>query len=515
MPARPVPGTTDAAAWTVAPLLDRVVAAHPERAALVDADSGATVDYAELGRAVERIAAWLHHDGVAPGERLATWAPNAPPVAAVTLAALRLGVAVTGLSPALTAAEAVAQVADAGATVIVTLPVLAEPALRTDARRVVVLGDVSPGAAGGRLVAFTDLLAAAGEAPRPAIDPDSPALLPYSSGTTGLPKGVVLPHRQVVTACHQTVDALGIAEHDVTLALAPWFHILGATAGLLAPLAAGATIVVIPRFDPARLVDLLETHRVTFLAVAPPIAAVLAAAPDITERLAALELLAIGGAPLPLAIHETLQERLPRCAVGQGWGMTETTGALCLPRRPAGTPPGTVGRPVAGTEVRAVDPATGTVLGAGRAGELQVRGPQTMAGYLDRPDETSATFTADGWLRTGDLGHVDAAGDVVISGRLKELIKVNALQVAPAEVEAVLAAHPGVADVAVVGRPDERTGETPVAHVVVADGAALEVDELAEWAAARLARHKRPSSYRVVASIPRNPSGKILRRLLS
>jgi acyl-CoA synthetase (AMP-forming)/AMP-acid ligase II len=169
---------------------------------------------------------------------------------------------------------------------------------------------------------------------------------------------------------------------------------------------------------------------------------------------------------------------------------------------------------VAGTQVRVADPDTGAVLGVGESGELHARGPQMMTGYLNRPADTAALWTADGWLRTGDLGHLEPDGAVVVDGRIKELIKVNGLQVAPAEVEAVLASHPAVADAAVSGRPCDRTGETPVAHVVTVAGASIDVEDLRTWVDQRLAPYKRPTVYRFVDAIPRNPSGKIQRRLL-
>jgi acyl-CoA synthetase (AMP-forming)/AMP-acid ligase II len=492
-------------------MLDRAAKAHPDRTAFVDAPSGASVTYAELTRRVDRLAAWLHADGFRSGDRLATWAGNLPPLGAVTLAALRLGGAVTGLSPTLTEPEAAGQIADAGVTTVVTIPNLVQTALGMGVRRVIVLGDTQGET---RAVPLAAVLATDAEAPTVDVDPDSVALLPYSSGTTGMPKGVMLSHRQVVTVCGQIAEAIAADERDTTLAVAPWFHIMGATAELLVPLSVGATVVAVPRFDPGALVDLLETHAVTYLIVPPPVAGFLATAPEITVRLRALRLIGVGGAPLPVAVHEALQRRLPSCAIGQGWGLTETSGALCVPRRPGGTRPGTVGRPLARTEVRAVDPENGGVLARGEEGELQARGPQMMAGYLGRPDETAALWTPDGWLHTGDLGYIEPDGSIVVSGRLKELIKVNALQVAPAEVEAVLLGHPAVADVAVAGRPDERTGETPVAYIVRADGELVGTSELEAWVSSRLAAYKQPTRYEFVGSIPRTPSGKILRRFL-
>jgi acyl-CoA synthetase (AMP-forming)/AMP-acid ligase II len=309
--------------------------------------------------------------------------------------------------------------------------------------------------------------------------------------------------------------ALGVTAADTTLAVAPWFHSLGLTAELLVPLSQGAAVVTLPRFEPAAFLDALERHRVTYLAVPPPVAAFLARSPDVAGRdLSALQLIGVGGAPLPAALQRALAERLPGCAIGQGWGLTETSGTLSVPRRGTGSRPGTVGRLVPNTDLRVVDTATGQDLGTGEDGELWVRGPQVMAGYLGRPEATAEMIDGDGWLRTGDLGRVEPDGSVVIVDRLKELIKVNAFQVAPAELEGLLLAHPSIADAAVVRRPDERTGEVPVALVVPRPGAEVDPEAIRDWLAPQVAPYKRPRAVHVVDHLPRTPSGKLLRRLL-
>ena len=323
----------------------------------------------------------------------------------------------------------------------------------------------------------------------------------------------MLTHRQLVTVGRQLVRALSVDDHDVTLAVAPWFHILGFTAELLVPLMAGATIVTTPRFDPDSFLALIDRYQVTYLAGPPPLASLLAYDPRVLDHdLSHLELIASGGAPLAPGTHEALVVRLAGCAVGEGWGLTETSGAICIPTRPAGTAPGTVGPLLPNTELRVVDPVSGAELGPGLDGELQVRGPQTMLGYLHRPVETAEMITAEGWVRTGDLGHVDHTGTVVVVDRLKDLIKVNAFQVAPAEVEAVLVQHPAIIDAAVVGRPDERRGEVPVAYIVT--DCQVDAGEITDWLAPRLAAYKQPADYYRVDQLPRTPSGKLLRRQL-
>jgi acyl-CoA synthetase (AMP-forming)/AMP-acid ligase II len=454
--------------------LPELITGHPpERIALVDGASGETIRYGELEKHVADMARNPELGGV-----VGLWAPNSPQWAMAALGAMAVGAAVTGIPPGVTEREADVQLADAGARLLIQDPRRAE-ALPG------VVRDAPPGL----------------------------ALLPYSSGTTGLPKGVMLTHRNLVAAARQVGIGLALRERDAMLAVVPFAHVMGFVVTLAAPLAAGATVVTMPRFDLAGVLGLVERHRVTVLAVPPPVIAVLAAHRLVDRHdLSSLELVVSGGAPLGAALQQAVARRLPHAVVGQGYGLTETAVGITMPDRRSGTLPGSVGRIMPSTELRVVDPAGGRDLGAGRRGELWARGPQVMAGYLGRPEATVEVLDKDGWLRTGDLGSIDAAGNVFVHDRLKELIKVNAHQVAPAELEALLLTHPDVADAAVVRRPDTRCGEVPVA-VVVPRGT-VDADALIRWASERTAPYKRLADVRVAERIPRTPAGKIMRRKL-
>jgi acyl-CoA synthetase (AMP-forming)/AMP-acid ligase II len=483
-----------------------------ERPALIDGATDSTVTYGTLASRVERVAAGLAGRGFGVGDVLALWAPNLPQWAGVALGAMAAGGTVTGVNPAYTERELRGQLADSGASVLVTVPSLVPAALSaassTGVRDVVVLGEAD-GA-----TPILELIEGGDPVPEVLPDPSAVALLPYSSGTTGLPKGVMLTHANLIASVRQVRSGLRMSERDTTLAVAPFFHIMGFVVSLAVPLASGATVVTMPRFDLERFFAAIQYHRVTILVVPPPIMAALARHPMADDYdLSSVELIVSGGAPLGADLQRVVAARLPHAVVGQAWGLTETTVGATMPDRKLGSEPGSVGRVMPNTELRVVEPDTGRDLGTGERGEMWVRGPQVMTGYLNRLDATDETIDADGWLRTGDLGYVDGDGNVFVVDRLKELIKVNAYQVAPAELEALLVTHPAVADAAVVGCPDEMRDEVPVAAVV--PRGELDGDELIAWVAERVAPHKRIRAVQLVDAIPKTPSGKVLRRLLS
>lgn len=358
------------------------------------------------------------------------------------------------------------------------------------------------------------LMGAPMRAQAPADPARSVAVMPYSSGTTALPKGVLLTHRNLVANVLQIQRTLGARPGDATLAFLPYFHIYGMSVLMNLHLATGGVQVTLPRFDLEAALRLIQEHRVRNLFVAPPVVLALAKHPLVDKfDLSSLAFVLSGAAPLGADLAAACAARIGP-AVAQGYGMTEMSPVSHF-TQPGQSRPGSSGTQVANTECRLVDPETGEDVAAGEAGELWVRGPQVMAGYHDNPAATAVTLTADGWLKTGDVAQIDANGYMFIVDRVKELIKVSGFQVAPAEIEAVLVTHPALADVAVIGVADEARGEVPKAFVVCAAGAPPpDLAELQRFLEGHVAAYKLIHALEHVEAIPKSPSGKILRRLL-
>jgi acyl-CoA synthetase (AMP-forming)/AMP-acid ligase II len=493
-------------------------ATYGQRAALIEAGTGRTISYAELPDLVERAAASLARLGIAKGDVCAIFAPNTPEYPIAFLAAARLGAVVTTASPLYTEADLKKQLGDSGARVLFTLSTLAptwQKALEGTAVEHVVTFDAPPTATGRHnLLPFAGLVGADGKPPLVAIDPGDVIALPYSSGTTGLPKGVMLTHRNLVANILQTHAADHFREgEDVTVAFLPFFHIYGLTVIALLGLWSGATLVVLPKFELEMYLALVERHRATLLHVVPPVVVALAKHPAVAGHdFSSVRKLFSGAAPLGADVTEQCMRRLG-CVLTQGYGLTETSPVThVMPENAARLKPGSIGLPVANTECRIVDPETAQDVTDGNAGEILVRGPQVMRGYFNRPEETRAALDADGWFRTGDIGRADVDGYFFIVDRLKELIKYKGLQVPPAELEAVLLSHPAVADAAVVPFADPECGEIPRAFVVRKGAATAE--ELMAFVAGQVASYKKVRRLEFIDAIPKSASGKILRRLL-
>jgi acyl-CoA synthetase (AMP-forming)/AMP-acid ligase II len=481
------------------------------RTALVDAISGRRMSYGALETTIERTSAGLAARGYGRGDVFGIFSPNTLEYPLAFHGVARLGGIVTTVNPLFTADELATQLRDCEARCLFTIPAFmdrARPAAaKAGVREIIVFGEA------GGAVPFADVVSAPGAVPFPTGSLDDVVALPYSSGTTGLPKGVMLTHRNLVANIAQGAAGRPMSEGAVVIAVLPFFHIYGLQVILNGGLREGATLVILPRFDLEAFLRAVQEHRATWAYVVPPIALVLAKHPAVEGYdLSSLRHVFSGAAPLSADLARAVTRRVG-CEMLQGYGMTETSPVTHINAGPsAERKPGSVGALAANTEGRIVDPASGRDLGPGEQGEIYVRGPQVMKGYLGRPDATAALIDPDGWLHTGDIGYVDEDGDFFVVDRLKELIKYKGCPVAPAELEALLLTHPAVADAAVIPSPDDEAGEVPKAFVVAR--AAVSPEELMAFVAERVAPTKRVRRVEMIDQIPKSPSGKILRRVL-
>jgi 4-coumarate--CoA ligase len=496
-----------------------------DRTALVDGTSGAEMTYRQLINRIDATAGWLASHGAGPGTTVGLFCPNVPAFAVVFHGVLRAGAAVTTVNALYTAEEVGGQLSDAGASWLFTVSPFLERAQAAalaagiPAERLVVLDGGDLAAAGHPSLA--DVLDAGLPAPTLSIDPHAAAVVPYSSGTSGKPKGVLLSQYNLVANVAQSSAFFRVTPDDVLLAVLPFFHIYGLTVLLNLALGERATLVTMPKFDLAEFLRIAQDHRCTYLFIAPPIAVALAKHPLVDQYdLSSVRAVLSGAAPLDGELGHAVANRLG-CAMLQGYGMTELSPVShAIPRDGAELVPlDSVGYTVPNTECKLLDPATDEEIdvpaeGPSAPGQLLVRGPQVMLGYLNRPEATAATIDPDGFLRTGDIATVTADGVVTIVDRLKELIKYKGYQIAPAELEALLLTHPRIADAAVIGVHADDGEEVPKAFVVRQAGAELGDGDVMEFVAGRVAPFKRVRSVEFVEVIPKSTSGKILRREL-
>jgi acyl-CoA synthetase (AMP-forming)/AMP-acid ligase II len=482
--------------------------------AFIDGSSGRTMTHGQIHEGAQRIASALVRRGLRKGDVFAIHLPNGPEYPLAFHGVAMAGGIVTTASPLSTAEGLAIQLDDSRARFLLTTPALLATALKaavsTGVEEVFVLGEAE-GA-----TPFAQLLA--GDAAPVSVDID-PArdlvALPYSSGTTGRAKGVMLTHRNLVAMLSQ-IETLASDDEvagDCSLGIVPFFHAYGLVVFLNRTLRRGERCVTMPRFDLERFLQLIERYRVTTLYLVPPIVLALAKNPLVANYdLSSVTFVHSGAAPLGDDLQQAASDRL-RAPVQQGYGMTEATVGV-TGRKRTGDPikPGSVGRLLPNIQARIVDVTTGADLGPDERGELLVRGPNVMHGYLGNAQATHATIDADGWLHTGDVALIDDEGHLFIVDRLKELIKVNAYQVAPAQLEALLLSHPAVADAAVIGIPNEESGEVPKAFVV--QRTEIGADELMAYVAAKVAPYARIRCVEFIDAIPKSAAGKILRRAL-
>ncbi len=494
-------------------ITDCVFASAAERADEVAITDGAASSYtfSELHGAVRSLGGGLSSRGVGPGTTVAILAPNIPEYAIVFHGIALAGGTVTTINPTYGPEEVRHQLTDAGASWIVTIPMFLETAQAasqgTGVEQIVVMGQAEGAVPLASL--FGEPIDQA-----PVDYAEHVVVLPYSSGTTGLPKGVMLTHRNLVANIAQMEHTFVPSEDEVALAVLPFFHIYGMQVLMNLLLAFGVRVVTMPRFDMVRALELVQEQRITRFFAVPPMVLGLAKHPVVDNfDLSSIKQIFSGAAPLGADLAAAAAARVG-CEVVQGYGMTELSPVShCTPE--GQFRPGTSGVTVSNTEIRIVDPSTGADLGVGERGELLVRGPQVMKGYLNNPEATAETVDPEGWLHTGDVAVIDDEDHVSIVDRIKELIKYKGFQVPPAELEAVLVSHPSVADAAVIGIPDEEAGELPKAFITLAPSAeAPTLAGLQEHVSGHLATYKQVRAFEVLEAIPKSASGKILRREL-
>ncbi len=481
-----------------------------DKPAFIDGGSGRTLTYAGLEAGIQSLAGGLQARGVGPGSTWALMLPNLPEFAIAFHGLAYAGATVTTLNPTYGAKEIAFQLEDAGASAIITVGLFLEVArAAAEAVGIEQIYVIGPGEA----TPFRSLFGAPLTAQVPVDLAEHVVALPYSSGTTGFPKGVMLTHHNLVANLVQSDEHLGLEEDEVAFAVLPFFHIYGMQVLMNYTTSSGVTTVCVPRFDLVQMLELTQQHGITRLYLVPPIVLALAKHPIIDQYdLSSVRQIFSGAAPLGGEIADAAAARLG-CSVAQGYGMTELSPVATVVKE-GESRAGSVGTLLADTEARLVDPDTGADAAEGARGELWIRGPQVMKGYLNNPQATAETIDAEGWLHTGDIAVRDDDGHFFIVDRLKELIKVKGFQVAPAELEALLITHPQVQDVAVIGVPDDDAGERPKAFVVKAPGSEVSAEELMAFVAEHVSTYKRVRVVAFVDSIPKSASGKILRREL-
>ena len=489
---------------SISALLDRAAAEHPDRAALRMDDL--VLSYAQLREAAGRMSTLLAGLGVEPGDRVGLMLPNVPAFPVAFYGALAGGAVVVPMNPLLKSREVSYYLGDSGAKVIIAWNAAA--------------GEAAKGAAdaGAELIVaetpdlsslLEEVSAAPGSSGRGDLDD---AVILYTSGTTGRPKGAELTHAGLVSNAEISARTLfGVSPDDVIMGCLPLFHVFGLTCGLNVSVASAATLTLLPRFDPAKALDIIQRDQVTIFEGVPTMYAAMLHLPDADPAQAAtLKLCASGGAAMPVEILRGFESRFG-CVILEGYGLSETSPVASFNHPDEVRKAGSIGTPIEGVEMRLIDDDWNTVP-AGEIGEIAIRGHNVMKGYWNKPEATAEVMSADGWFRTGDMARVDADGYYFIVDRKKDLIIRGGYNVYPREIEEVLHEHPAVAEVAVIGIPDANLGEEVGAAVALKPGASATPDELRAFARDRVAAYKYPRQVWLVDALPKGPTGKILRR---
>ncbi|CAF2097631.1 BnaA05g15310D [Brassica napus] len=488
---------------------------------LINGPTGHVYTYSDVHVASRRIAAGFQKLGVNKNDVVMILLSNCPEFVLSFLAASFRGATATAANPFFTPAEIAKQAKASNSKLIVTESRYVDKIkdLQNDGV-IIVCTDEEPSPIPEGCLRFTELTQST-EIETVEISSDDVVALPYSSGTTGLPKGVMLTHRGLVTSVAQQVDGdnpnLYFHSDDVILCVLPLFHIYALNSIMLCGLRVGASILIMPKFEINLLLELIQRCKVTVAPMVPPIVLAMAKSPE-TEKydLSSIRVVKSGAAPLGKELEDAVSAKFPNAKLGQGYGMTEAGPVLAMSlgfaKEPFPVKSGACGTVVRNAEMKIIDPDTGDSLSKNKPGEICIRGHQIMKGYLNNPAATAETIDKDGWLHTGDIGLIDDDDELFIVDRLKELIKYKGFQVAPAELEALLIGHQDITDVAVVAMKEEAAGEVPVAFVVKSKDSELSEDDVKQFVAKQVVFYKRINKVFFVESIPKAPSGKILRK---
>lgn len=483
-----------------------------DKDALIDGTTGRSLSFNQLAAQVDKMAAGLHQRGFKKGDVLAIFIPNVPEYAVIFLGVAKIGGINTTVNSLYSTDDLIHQFNDSKAKYLVTIPGFLDRALpaaeKCGIEEVFVLGEAEG------CTAFSSLLENDGAVPAVNIDPRTDLVaLPYSSGTTGLSKGVMLTHENLIANMVLSCEMNSVFDSDRLIGVLPFFHIYGMVLILNLAIYKGTTLITMPRFDLEQFLQIVQDYKVTSLSLVPPLVLALAKHPLVDNYdLSSVRIMSSGAAPLGQELEQACAERLD-CLIYQGYGLTEVAGACHVnPAEDAKIKIGAVGPVLPNTSSKIIDTETGAELGCNERGEVLVAGPHVMLGYLNNEEATAQTIDEDGWFHTGDIGYADEDGCFYIVDRLKELIKYKAYQVAPAELEALLLSHSSIADAAVIPSPDEEAGEIPKAFVVLKED--ITPEEIMAFVADKVAPHKKIRKVEIVSEIPKSASGKILRRVL-
>ncbi|CAI9117062.1 OLC1v1018386C1 [Oldenlandia corymbosa var. corymbosa] len=497
---------------------------HNGKVAFIDAATGHQLTFSQFWQAVDSVSDCLYEMGIRKGHVVLILSPNSILFPVVCQSVLSLGAIITTTNPLNTAGEISKQLSESRPVLAFTvpelLPKLAE-AISGDLRVVLMAGGNvgNPVSSKPNLRIVGDLKNMMRKEPgeirvRNRVNQNDVATLLYSSGTTGVSKGVVSTHGNFIAAM-QTVSYRFKTE-EIHIATVPMFHIYGMAAFAMGFLAIGSTVVVLSKFDMDEMLWAVEKYRATYLPLVPPIlVGMINKAEEIKAKydVRSLRTVLCGGAPISKDTVEGFAEKFPGVTIMQGYALTESNGAgSSTDTMEESRRYGTAGLLSPGIEARVVDPESGKALGVNQTGELWIRGPTIMKGYLGNEEATASTLTSEGWLRTGDLCYIDDDGFLFIVDRLKELIKYKGYQVAPAELEALLIGHPEIDDAAVVPFPDKEVGQFPMAYILRAQNSSISASAVMDYIAKQVAPYKRIRRVEFISSIPKNPSGKILRK---